>query len=73
VHIAVSASMTAVFLAVCLAVVWAIFRSGYRLKAWAGGAAGARRGIAGPPWPVRDCSPWRLRSTMRGLLRPAAV
>jgi ABC-2 type transport system permease protein len=33
VHIAVSASMTAVFLAVCLAVVWAIFRSGYRLKA----------------------------------------
>jgi len=32
VHIAVSASMTAVFLALCLLVVWAIFRSGYRLK-----------------------------------------
>lgn len=32
VHIAVSASMTLVFLAVCLTVVWAIFRSGYRLK-----------------------------------------
>ncbi|MFC6840311.1 ABC transporter permease [Xanthomonas theicola] len=32
VHIAVSASMTVVFLALCLAVVWAIFRSGYRLK-----------------------------------------
>ncbi|MDL5367692.1 ABC transporter permease [Xanthomonas sp. NCPPB 2654] len=32
VHIAVSASMTGVFLAVCLTVVWAIFRSGYRLK-----------------------------------------
>jgi ABC-2 type transport system permease protein len=32
VHIAVSASMTLVFLTVCLAVVWAIFRSGYRLK-----------------------------------------
>jgi ABC-2 type transport system permease protein len=32
VHIAVSASMTGVFLALCLLVVWAIFRSGYRLK-----------------------------------------
>ncbi|MBN6150718.1 ABC transporter permease [Xanthomonas sp. AmX2] len=32
VHIAVSAGMTALFLAVCLTVVWAIFRSGYRLK-----------------------------------------
>ncbi|HVJ38764.1 MAG TPA: ABC transporter permease [Stenotrophomonas sp.] len=32
VHIAVSAGMTLVFLLVCVGVVWAIFRSGYRLK-----------------------------------------
>jgi len=32
VHIAVSAGMTFVFLLICLGVVWAIFRSGYRLK-----------------------------------------
>jgi len=32
VHIAVSAGMTFVFLLLCLGVVWAIFRSGYRLK-----------------------------------------
>ena len=32
VHIAVSTGMTLVFLLVCLGVVWAIFRSGYRLK-----------------------------------------
>jgi len=32
VHIAVSTGMTLVFLLACLGVVWAIFRSGYRLK-----------------------------------------
>lgn len=32
VHIAVSLGMTLAFLALCLGVVWAIFRSGYRLK-----------------------------------------
>ena len=32
VHIAVSAGMTFVFLLLCIGVVWAIFRSGYRLK-----------------------------------------
>jgi ABC-2 type transport system permease protein len=33
VSIAVSLSMTVVFLSVCLVVVWWIFRTGYRLKA----------------------------------------
>ena len=33
VHVGVSLGMTALFLAVCLAVVWWIFRTGYRLKA----------------------------------------
>ncbi|MET7142149.1 ABC transporter permease [Xanthomonas sp. PPL139] len=32
VHIAVSVGMTLAFLALCLGVIWAIFRSGYRLK-----------------------------------------
>ncbi|MDY4294293.1 MULTISPECIES: ABC transporter permease [unclassified Xanthomonas] len=32
VHIAVSLGMTLAFMALCLGVVWAIFRSGYRLK-----------------------------------------
>jgi ABC-2 type transport system permease protein len=29
----VSLAMTALFLALCLAIVWLIFRTGYRLKA----------------------------------------
>jgi len=33
VHVGVSLAMTALFLALCLAVVWWIFRTGYRLKA----------------------------------------
>jgi len=33
VHVGVSLAMTALFLAACLAVVWWIFRTGYRLKA----------------------------------------
>jgi ABC-2 type transport system permease protein len=33
VHVGVSLGMTALFLAVCLGVVWWIFRTGYRLKA----------------------------------------
>jgi ABC-2 type transport system permease protein len=33
VHVGVSLAMTMVFLAVCLAIVWWIFRTGYRLKA----------------------------------------
>jgi ABC-2 type transport system permease protein len=33
VHVGVSLGMTAFFLTVCLAVVWWIFRTGYRLKA----------------------------------------
>jgi ABC-2 type transport system permease protein len=33
VHVGVSLAMTALFLAVCLGVVWWIFRTGYRLKA----------------------------------------
>jgi ABC-2 type transport system permease protein len=33
VHIALSVTMTLVFLALCLAAIWWIFRTGYRLEA----------------------------------------
>jgi ABC-2 type transport system permease protein len=33
VHIGVSVAMTVLFLAICLAIVWLIFKTGYRLKA----------------------------------------
>jgi ABC-2 type transport system permease protein len=33
VHVGVSLAMTGLFLVLCLAIVWWIFRTGYRLKA----------------------------------------
>src|ERR1700745_4165690 len=42
VSVGVSLAMTALFLAVCLVIVWWIFKTGYRLKTWWGPEGGQR-------------------------------